>query len=329
MKPGQVRPVRLPAVWIDPRILLESLGNMAGETRNVRQSHLVPEGVSRVRFNDYAREHFRESIPSRKGIQKAIKRGEFLVDGIPAQTGTWVKPGQKIELRFGREPAGKEFHLQLEVLFEDDHLAVINKPAGYPVSGNRFKTIANALPVNLTVSPEEDRLVSPRPVHRLDSQTSGLLVAAKTHRAQIHLGTLFAEKRVRKRYRAITIGKLERTGRIETELEGKLAVTRYHPVAHTPSLHNRWLTRVDLFPETGRTHQLRIHMSELGHPILGDRLYGADGFILRGRGLFLCAVELNFPHPVSGEPLRLEIDDPGKFDQIVRWEQHRWERTQP
>ena len=302
---------------------------MADGTRKVRQTHIVPDGVSHVRFNDYALEHFKESIRSRKGIQKAIKRGEFLLDGKSANTGIWVKPGQKIELLFGKEQAGKEFHLELEVLFEDEHLAVINKPAGYPVSGNRFKTIENALPVNLTVSQEEDRLISPRPVHRLDSQTSGLLITAKTHRAQMNLGNLFEEKRVQKKYRAITIGKLERTGRIKTELEGKVAVTRYQPVSHTPSLHNQWLTRVDLFPETGRTHQLRIHMSELGHPILGDKLYGKEGFILRGRGLFLCAVELNFPHPISDEPLHLEIDDPGKFEQIVRWEKHRWERTHP
>jgi 23S rRNA pseudouridine1911/1915/1917 synthase len=301
---------------------------MADETKKVRQTHIVLDGVSHVRFNDYCLEHFKDSITSRKGIRKAINRGEFLLDGKSASTGRWVEPGQKIELLFSKEPVGKAFHLELEVLFEDEHLAVINKPAGYPVSGNRFKTIENALPVNLTVSQEEDRLISPRPVHRLDSQTSGLLIAAKTHRAQINLGNLFEEKRVQKRYRAIIIGKLERAGKIKTQLEGKVAVTRFQPVSHTPSLHNQWLTRVDLFPETGRTHQLRIHTSEIGHPILGDSLYGKEGFILRGRGLFLCAVELKFPHPISDESLHLEIDDPGKFEKIVRREEHRWERTQ-
>lgn len=301
---------------------------MADGTERVRQSHIVPDGVSDVRFSDYAIGPFKESIPSRKGIKKAIKRGEFLVDGKPADTGTWVRPGQKIELLFGEEPVRKEFRLKLEVPFEDDHLAVIRKPAGFPVSGNRFRTIANALPFNLMESREDDRLIAPRPVHRLDRQTSGLLIAAKTHRAQGHLGKLFEEKQVRKRYRAIIIGRLEDAGRIESEIEGKVAITRYQPVAHTRSLHNEWLTRVDLFPETGRTHQLRIHMSGLGHSILGDPLHGKEGFVLRGRGLFLCAVELGFPHPVSGESLHLEIDDPAKFDQTVGWEERRWERAE-
>lgn len=301
---------------------------MADGTERVRQSHIVPDGVSDVRFSDYALGPFKESIPSRKGIKKAIKRGEFLVDGEPANTGTWVTPGQKIELLFGEEPVGKEFRLKLEVLFEDDHLAVIHKPAGFPVSGNLFKTIANALSFNLRESQKEDGLVTPRPVHRLDRHTSGLLIAAKTHRAQTHLGKLFEEKKVRKRYRAIVIGRLEDSGRLESDIEGKVAISRYQAVAHSRSLHNEWLTRVDLFPETGRTHQLRIHMSELGHPILGDPLHGKEGFVLRGRGLFLCAVELRFPHPVSGEPLHLEIEDPGKFDQTVRWEELRWERAQ-
>lgn len=301
---------------------------MADETRNIRQRHTIPDGVPRVRFNDYARKHFAASIRSRKGIQKAIKRGEFLLDGKPAETGTWVQAGQTIDLLFPKQRPRKEFRLKLGVLMEDDHLAVIHKPAGYPVSGNRFKTIANALPVNLAPSRAEDRLPTPRPVHRLDSQTSGLLITAKTHRAQIQLGEFFEEKRVHKRYRAIIIGKLEQGGQIENELEGKRAATRYAPVSHTRSLHNAWLTRVDLVPETGRTHQLRIHMAALGHPILGDQLYGKGGFILRGRGLFLCAVELSFPHPLSGEAMHLQIQDPPKFDQLVRWEQRRWERAQ-
>ncbi|MCH7226479.1 pseudouridine synthase [Haloferula sp. A504] len=301
---------------------------MADQLGTVRQRHIVPGGVADVRLSDYVAGPFEPSIASRKGLKKAIKRGEFRVDGTPATTGTWVKPGQKIELLFGREPVGKEFRLKLEVPFEDDHLAVIHKPAGFPVSGNRFRTIANALPFNLTESREDDRLVAPRPVHRLDRQTSGLLIAAKTHRAQTHLGKLFEEKQVRKRYRAIVIGRLEGSGRLESDIGGKAALSRYRAVAPTRSLHNQWLTRVDLFPETGRTHQLRIHMAERGHPILGDPLYGKEGFILRGRGLFLCAVALGFPHPVSGESLHLEIDDPGKFDQTAGWEERRWERAQ-
>ena len=155
----------------------------------VKETHLVPEGVSAVRLSGYARSAF-TSIPSRKGVDKAIKRGELRVNGEPAGTGDWIKPGQLLELVDTQQNIPKTYRLSLEVVFEDDDLAVINKPPGIEVSGNKFKTITNALAGSLTASPQPDALPWPRPVHRLDYSTSGLLIVAKTARAQVSLGGL-------------------------------------------------------------------------------------------------------------------------------------------
>ncbi len=289
------------------------------------QTHIVPEGISGIRFREYVFGIF-TGIPSRKGIRKAIRRGEFRIDGEVAVTGIWVESGMRIELiRRDRKPR-KIFHLDLDVVFEDDHLAVIDKPAGFDVSGNTFRTITNALPANLAVSPEDDVLPAPRTVHRLDNQTRGLLIVAKTARAQMVLGLLFEKKAIRKRYRAIVIGQIPESGRVERPIEKRPAITVYRRTEMFQSLRNEWLSRVDLWPETGRTHQLRKHMKHIGHPILGDKRYGTEGMILKGRGLFLCAVELRFPHPISEEPLQIEIPEPAKFTQILAWEKRRWER---
>ena len=147
------------------------------------KTHVVPEGIGSVRFSDYAIEIF-TIIPSRNGIKKAIKRGDFLIDGVKAETGTWVKPGQLITLN---ESAVElpVYRMVLPIVYEDNFIAVVNKPAGITVSGNRFKTVENTLPFNLMKSSAEDALKRSGPVHRLDSPTSGLLLVAKTRQARI------------------------------------------------------------------------------------------------------------------------------------------------
>ena len=90
------------------------------------------------------------------------------------------------------------------------------------------------------------------------------------------------------------------------------------------SIKNDWLSLIDLFPLTGRTHQLRIHMSKLGFPILGDKLYGTEGLILKGKGLFLSAVELTFPHPKNNKTVNIKIDEPEKFEVFLNREERRW-----
>lgn len=286
---------------------------------------IVPESAGGMRFSDYAREAFGE-LSTRKGIKKAIKRGEILVDGAPADTGLRLRPGQRIDfVAIGPAP-GRTYHLPLRVLHEDEWIAVVDKPAGIPVRGNAFKTVERALPGVLASSREPDALACPDPVHRLDVPVSGLLLVAKTARARAVLGRRFEEREIAKRYRAVVMGKIEAPGRLAGAVGGRDAVTDYLPLRSVPSIKNGWLTLVELRPLTGRTHQLRVQMAEAGFPILGDARYGPPGRVLRGKGLFLCAVGLAFRHPVNDGPLEINIQEPEKFGLRLDRESRMWER---
>ncbi|MDO9577691.1 MAG: RluA family pseudouridine synthase [Candidatus Cloacimonadales bacterium] len=295
------------------------------KSKKVIQSHRVPEDIPQVRFIDYARQIF-TIIPSRQGVRKAIKRGEILIDGKPAEYGRWMQPGMLLELIESEKKNPKIFSLKFEVIYEDEFLAVINKPAGFPVSGNRFKTIENALLYNIAISNEADALSLPKPVHRLDALTSGLLIIAKTTSARIELGKQFANKEIQKRYRGIVMAKIADQGTIDSPVEGKEAITDFKLIESIPSLRSGWLSLVDLWPKTGRTHQLRIHLAGIGHPILGDKLYGEEHHVFQGKGLFLCAVELDFLHPISGKKLNFQIEEPSKFRIHLEREQERWKK---
>ncbi|NLV68536.1 MAG: RluA family pseudouridine synthase [Spirochaetes bacterium] len=288
-------------------------------------THPVPLNTPRQRFSDYACAVF-NLIPSRKGIKKLIKQGAFLIDGAEASTGTWVQPGQVIELFETGTSRIKEYRTELQVVYEDQFLAVVSKPAGMAVNGNRFKTLQNALPFNLVPSEEPDALFRPMPVHRLDAVTSGLVVAAKCRRAQVSLGQQFETREVIKRYRAVVHGMITDSGLITSILDGREAVTEYSPVRCARSIKNGYISLVDLFPQTGRMHQLRRHMAGCGHPVAGDLLYGVKGDVYRGKGLFLAAVELRFTHPVTGEAVNVTVDDPHKFESFMQREERRWQR---
>jgi len=291
----------------------------------IRETHTVPDGVQGVRLSDYARTAF-PSIPSRKATAKAIKRGEVRIDGAPAHSGDWVEAGQTLEWMESQRAVPKTYRLPLEIVFEDEYLAVVNKPPGIEVSGNKFKTVENALAGNLSPSEQPDALRWPRPVHRLDYSTSGLLLVAKTATAQVFLGKQFEERKIHKRYRAVVMGKLEKPGQVVEPINTMPAQSEYAPVETVPSLRSGYLTLVDLFPLTGRTHQLRIHMASIGHPIVGDQKHGQVGNVLKGKGLFLSAVELRFLHPATHREQLVSIETPPKFSSLLRREQIRWEK---
>jgi 23S rRNA pseudouridine1911/1915/1917 synthase len=291
----------------------------------IKETHLVPERICHVRLSDYARTAF-PMVPSRKGMAKAIKRGEVWINGAPAQSGDWVQTGQALELVDLQQKIPKVYRLPLAVVFEDEYLAVINKPPGIEVSGNKFKTVENALSGSLSPSTLPDALGWPRPVHRLDYSTSGLLLIAKTSGAQVFLGQQFEERNIHKRYCAVVMGQLLSAGQVDEPVNGLAAHSDYVPVETVPSLRSGHLTRVDLFPSTGRTHQLRIHMAAIGHPIVGDQKYGQAGNVLKGKGLFLTAVALRFQHPATRQEMTVSLDLPAKFDSLLGREQTRWEK---
>jgi RluA family pseudouridine synthase len=267
-----------------------------------------------------------KSVPTRKGIKKAIEKGQVLVNDKKGKTGDWVQEKDQIKLADISDRAPKEYELKLEVMFEDDYLAIINKPAGISVSGNQFKTVQNALLFNLKKSKAEDALAWPKPVHRLDSSTSGLLVVAKSYKCMVELGRLFESKEIEKTYHAIVIGKPKLKAQLNDEIEEQIAATNYLLKETVQSLRNEFLSLLEVSPLTGRTHQIRIHLSGIGAPIFGDKIYGEKGEIYKGKGLFLASTGINLVHPVTKENVNIAIPIPNKFNSLMKREQRRWEK---
>jgi len=292
-----------------------------------RFSHTVPDDPPRLRLDRYALRAF-PVLPSRKQARKALKANELRLNGEPVESSRFVQPGDTLTLEISDTPRLPVLQLALDVPYVDPWLAVVRKPPGIHVRGNHAKTLQRALRANLPASMALDALPDPSPVHRLDFRTSGLVMVARTAAARAALGGLFERREIDKRYQAIVIGRLEGTGRVDSPVEGREASSRYAARAHVRSLHCDWLTVVDLFPETGRTHQLRRHVTALGHPILGDDLYH-NGKIYRGNGLFLCATEQRFIHPFTKEPITVSIAPPPKFEAHCRRETRRWEHHHP
>lgn len=261
-------------------------------------------------MQEYAPSIFK-SITTKSGIKKAIKRQEILLDGKIAKTSDYIKENQKIELLLGEVKVKKVFKLQLEVIFEDEFLAVVKKPAGFPTSGNYFKTIENSLPYNLLPSGETDALPFPAPVHRLDNPTSGLLLVAKTRNAQMQLHLGFENKEIEKKYVALVHGKTPEFAVYNKEIQGKPSVSEMQLLKHFRRKEEDF-SLVQVNPKTGRTHQIRIHLSQNGYPIAGDKEYGLAA--PKGkRGLFLAATGLKFQHPMTGVLMKFEIPLPKKF----------------
>ena len=295
--------------------------------RKILESHIAHNIEPNERFSEYARRNIK-FIDTRNGIYKAIKRGELLLDGNITETGRFVKEGQLIELiDSGEKRKGKVFRLKLEVIHEDKYLAVINKPAGFEVMGKKYKTIENSLPYNLERSPQIDALPKPKPVHRLDFPTSGLLLVAKTQSALVKLSKMFEDKKISKTYEAIIIGKpTGNKGTFNSPIEDREAISDYEVISSYNSLKSKIISHIKLFPRTGRTHQLRIHLARNETPILGDKQYGIEGMILKDKGLFLSAVELNFIHPFTNKELNIKISHPEKFETYIAREKRRWEK---
>lgn len=288
----------------------------------ILEKHIVPEGDYHIRIQEYAGTVF-EKLQSRSAVKKCIAKKCILIDGAIAETSDWIKAGQLIELIAPDTNPKKVFQLELELIYEDDYFAAVNKPAGFPTNGNYYKTIENALPYNLKTSTQPDALNFPKPVHRLDNPTSGILLIAKTKSAQIQLHNQFEAKTIQKTYHAIVVGKLPSSGIITTNVNSQSALTEYITVSQINALQNEHLTLVKLAPKTGRTHQLRVHLSELGFPIVGDKLYAPKNVMMH-KGLFLAATTISLSHPITKQNLTLTIPTPKKFESYLNREEKRY-----
>ncbi|MDX8553341.1 RluA family pseudouridine synthase [Tenacibaculum sp. 1B UA] len=280
-----------------------------------KETHKVPLLENPIRLQEYGVDVF-TSLPTKSGLKKAIKKGVVKVNGKIATTALYIKGGETIELLQSKESIHKKhFNFPLEVLFEDDYLAIVYKPAGILVSGNSFATIDNALVQNLQKSTLPDA-TRPRPVHRLDYPTSGLLLIGKTTESIIALNQLFEKKEIRKTYYAICIGKMGRSGEIDLPIDNKSAFTSFEVIQSVESPRFDFLNLVELNPKTGRKHQLRKHLLIINNPILGDKDYFLENKIMKGKGLFLHASTLTFTHPFSKEEITITKELPKKFKKI-------------
>lgn len=277
--------------------------------------HQVPEKVAPTRLADYAIGIF-SHYPTKSSLKKAIKKKSITVDGETVTTAQIINGGEKIECAPAKDSEKKTLQLKLEVVYEDEYLAIIEKPAGILVSGNTFKTIDNALVQNLQRSPLPNAC-RPRPVHRLDFPTTGLLLIGKTTAAITTLNQLFEFKEVQKTYLAITIGNMGENGSIDLPIDGKAAQSFYKKLASVKSERFDCLNLLSLHPTTGRRHQLRKHLAAIGNEILGEREYGKKEFLLKGKGLYLHAFSLVFNHPLTNKEIRIQSEIPKKFLKII------------
>ncbi|HVP59201.1 MAG TPA: RluA family pseudouridine synthase [Myxococcaceae bacterium] len=275
------------------------------------------------------------SLPelSRSRVQSLLEAGRVRVDGRPGRAALRLKGGESLEVSVPTpEPALPEPEdLPLTILHQDRDLLVLDKPSGivvHPAAGHARGTLVNALLHHVSGLSGVGGVLRPGIVHRLDKETSGCLVVAKNDAALQALQRAFQERTVEKTYLAVVHGHPPATGRLATlharhprdrkrftgkARTGKPAVTTWRVRAN---LHGAALLEVGL--ETGRTHQIRVHLSEIGHPLLGDALYGGtrkgDARVKAvqdrlGRQA-LHAWRLVFPHPRTGKPVRCEAEVP-------------------
>jgi 23S rRNA pseudouridine1911/1915/1917 synthase len=273
----------------------------------------VPPLQEVVRLSDLPWNSF-HFIQSRKAWKKSIKSGLVKVNGAQGFTGDHISGGELIEVfQDDVDKEMPEIDLKLEVLFEDDYLAIVNKPAGIEVSGNKKWTLQNALSGNLKSSGQADWLHVQEPIHRLDYPTSGAILIGKTASITIALNKLFEERNIKKSYLAVTIGEMPKSGKVESDVDDSPAGSLFRVLNSLESERFGFLNLVELNPETGRRHQLRKHMLELGNPILGDWAYYKEGLILKGKGLYLHSLSLEFAHPSNGEMIKVQAPLPGKY----------------
>lgn len=253
---------------------------------------------------------------TKSALKKAIKKNYVKVNDAVATTATYINGGERISLAIPEKVGPtRKLVFPLKVLFEDDHIAAIHKPAGILVSGNTFKTIDNALDQNIQRSTLPDA-TTPQPIHRLDFPTTGILLVGKTSSSIRALNKMFEDKKVEKTYFAITIGEINPQGVITSSIDDKPSQSNFTRIDAVPSKRFGQLNLVELKPQTGRRHQLRIHLSSINHPILGDQKYGIEHLILKGKGLYLHAYSLEFEHPFTKQKLSLTDEIPKKFEKI-------------
>jgi 23S rRNA pseudouridine1911/1915/1917 synthase len=297
-------------------------------------------------------QYLAQALPdiSRARVQLLIEAGQVRVDGHQAKPKQKLHGGESIEIEGSPQPAPLHAvpeDIPLQVLYEDQHLALINKPAGMMVhagagttddSRNRG-TLVNALLFHFAKLSDVGGDLRPGIVHRLDKLTSGLVLVAKDDSTHRKLGEMFSRRQVAKTYLALLHGHLKkddttvtlpiardlvrRTRMTTRRSDGRTAVSHFHVLERLTTPYGPF-TLVEVRIETGRTHQIRVHAQSLGHPVVGDTLYGAPHAIpcldpaLNLDRNFLHAAHLSFTHPQTNKPLDIDAPLPAELETFLK-----------
>lgn len=272
-------------------------------------THIVPADMNeRQRLSNYIVGKF-PFLETKSASKKAIKKEEIYIDGRVGATGDWVAAGAKLEY-LSKFKKTQHIDKAINVVYEDDHLLILNKPPGLVSSAASSQSLQGMLKSYPSVD-IEGALFYPYLIHRLDRQTCGLIITARTMDTRRGLGEMVEEHKIVKEYSLIVEGHLDANLKfIEVPIDKKNAKTELLSIRHLSTVDQTSYVRVRL--HSGRTHQIRKHFLSIGHPIVGDDVYNKGGLTF-GRGLFLMADYLEFEHPVTGERLVMTVDLHAKF----------------
>ena len=275
----------------------------------------------------------KETNLSRTNVQRLIEEGNILVNGQKKKISYKVQIGDNIEINIpeAKETSIKAENIPVEVVYEDNDIIVVNKPKGmvvHPANGNPDGTLVNAIMAMCKGSLSGiGGEIRPGIVHRLDKDTSGLLIVAKNDLAHINMSNQIKDRQVKKIYIALVKGNINEDeatinmpiGRstkdrkkMAVRKDGKEAVTHFKVLKR---YKDYTLLKVKI--DTGRTHQIRVHMAEIGHPVVGDMVYSKGKNEFGVEGQMLHAQSLDFKHPITGKEMHLEAKLPEYFEKVL------------
>lgn len=284
-----------------------------------------------VNQNDIRLDNFLTEVMevSRSQVTKMIKAKEVLVNGKNVKPGFMLKENDTVIVNHVDEDGVKPEKMDLDIVYEDDDVIVVNKANGvvvHPGAGNHSGTLVNGLLYHTKLS-DKNGEVRPGIVHRIDAYTTGLLMVAKNNRAHEILAEELAEKKTYRKYVALVWGVIESdSGEIDAPIgrskndrkkmairaDGKEAITHFKVLKRYEKA-----TLIELRLETGRTHQIRVHMNYIGHPVVNDPVYG-NRKLFDETGQCLHAKELGFVHPTTGEYMQFDSELPECFINILK-----------
>lgn len=292
---------------------------------------IVPSDADGTRLDKYISDN---TELSRSFAAKLADDGKIICGGASLSKKYRIKPGECITVSVP-EPEILEVNpedIPLDIIYEDSELLVVNKPQGmvvHPAPGNYSGTLVNALLYHCRDSLSGiNGVVRPGIVHRIDKDTSGLLVVAKTNEAHIFLAEHIKEHKADRRYLALLNGIIKEGGTVNKPIArhpsdrkkmavcagGREAVTHYSPIKS----YEQGYTLAECVLETGRTHQIRVHMASIGHSVVGDKVYGRKNEKFKLDGQLLHAASLGFTHPKTGEYMKFSAPIPNYFEKILK-----------